>query len=73
MLFWEYINNNNNTGSLVGVGAGGSVLGGGGAKSFSHQTQLFVVKLSCVEVQLGLWQLQGQNELIYQMNMNIVL
>ena len=31
-----------------------SVVGGGGAKSFSLQTQLFVVGLGCVEVELGL-------------------
>ena len=31
-----------------------SVVGGGGAKSFSLETQLFVVRLGCVEVELGL-------------------
>ena len=36
--------------SLVGGGGGG----GGGAKSFSLQTQLFVVRLGCVEVEFGL-------------------
>ena len=38
------------TGLKVSVGGGG----GGGAKSFSLQTQLFVVRLGCVEVELGL-------------------
>ena len=40
------------TGLKVSVGGGGG--GGGSAKSFSLQTQLFVVKLGCVEVELGL-------------------
>ena len=30
------------------------VVVGGGAKSFSCQTQLFAVRLGCVEVELGL-------------------